>query len=83
MPSIDLRNYNRGKVDYSQKKDQVEKNRFLDFLKKDIAFGNAGLADKKKESLYVEISSLLQAGINLKSCLEIISSTQVNEKNNY
>ena len=49
-------------------------------LNYDISFGNKELNDKKKEYLYLELSSLLQAGINLKSSFELITADQQKEK---
>ncbi|WP_238381831.1 type II secretion system F family protein [Mucilaginibacter pedocola] len=46
------------------------------FLNRDISFGNGQFSDKKKESLYLELGSLLQAGINLKASLELLSDEQ-------
>ncbi len=72
MPSIDLTRYEQ-KKSVTKKED---KSSLFDLLNKDISFGNKQLPDKKKEALYLELSSLLQAGINLKSSLELISSGQ-------
>lgn len=49
-------------------------------LNKDISFGSKELDDKKKEALYMELSSLLQAGINLKSSFELITADLQKEK---
>jgi type IV pilus assembly protein PilC len=45
-------------------------------LNREISFGSKELSDKKKEYLYMELSSLLQAGINLKSSLELVAADQ-------
>jgi type IV pilus assembly protein PilC len=49
-------------------------------MNKDISFGSKELNDKKKEALYLELSSLLRAGIDLKSSIELITSGQETEK---
>lgn len=49
-------------------------------LNRDISFGKKELDDKKKEYLYLELSSLLQAGINMKSSFELITADQQKEK---
>jgi type IV pilus assembly protein PilC len=49
-------------------------------LNRDISFGSKELNDKKKEYLYLELSSLLQAGINLKSSFELITADQQKKK---
>ncbi len=50
------------------------KNTILDFLNKDIALFDSGFNDKKKEALYLELSILISAGVDIKSALEIIVS---------
>lgn len=52
----------------------------ITFLNKDISFGSGELSDKKKEAFYLEMSSLLEAGVNLKSSLELITVGQEKEK---
>jgi type IV pilus assembly protein PilC len=78
MPSIDLSRYeNKKKAKATNKTDD---DGLLAFLNKDISFGGNKLNDKKKEAFYLELSSLLQAGINLKSSLELITADQEKEK---
>jgi type IV pilus assembly protein PilC len=78
MPSIDLSRYAQKKP---AKPAKAEVNgSLMAFLNKDISFGNKELSDKKKEYLYLELSSLLQAGINLKSSFELITTDQEKEK---
>jgi len=79
MPSIDLSRYEKKKkvTKPSQKDDQGG---LMELLNRDISFGSKELSDKKKEYLYLELSSLLQAGINLKSSFELITTDQEKEK---
>jgi type IV pilus assembly protein PilC len=78
MPTIDLSRYEKKKkTPTAPKKDQGG---LIAFLNKDISFGSQELSDKKKEFLYIELSSLLQAGINLKSSFELITASQEKEK---
>jgi len=78
MPSIDLSRYeNKKKVKSPVKKDNGG---LIALLNKDISLGSGELNDKKKEALYLELSSLLQAGINLKSSLELVTADQEKEK---
>jgi len=78
MPSIDLSRYeNKKKAKPVGKPDDGG---MLALLNKDISFGGNKLNDKKKEAFYLELSSLLQAGINLKSSLELITADQEKEK---
>ncbi|TDQ11570.1 type II secretion system F family protein [Pedobacter metabolipauper] len=75
MPSIDVSRY--------QKKKQPVKGNpkdLLAFLNTDISFGSKQVPDKKKESLYVELSTLLLSGIDLRTSLELILVDQDNEK---
>jgi type IV pilus assembly protein PilC len=78
MPSIDLSRYEKKKVTKPIKAD--ENGGLLGLLNRDISFGNKELHDKKKEYLYLELSSLLLAGINLKSSFELITADQQKEK---
>ncbi|QEM09160.1 type II secretion system F family protein [Mucilaginibacter rubeus] len=78
MPSIDLSRYEPQKAPKPPK--QNGENSLLALLNKDISFGNQELSDKKKEALYLELSSLLLAGINLKSSFELITADQEKEK---
>lgn len=78
MPSIDLRTYKNKKQ--AAKTAPSPAGGILALLNKDISFGNGELSDKKKEYLYLELSSLLLAGINLKSSFELITADQEKEK---
>lgn len=79
MPSIDLSKYEKKKV-VKTSPGKADDSGIMGFLNRDISFGSKELADKKKEYLYLELSSLLQAGINLKSSFELITADQKNEK---
>src|ERR1700712_5534995 len=78
MPSIDLNRYETRKVIKPSK--QKDEGGIVALLNRDISFGSKELNDKKKEYLYLELSSLLQAGINLKSSFELITADQQKEK---
>ena len=78
MPSIDISRYEKKKVARPPKAGNG--GGLVALLNKDISFGSKELADKKKEYLYLELSSLLQAGINLKSSFELITADQEKEK---
>ncbi|HAL80963.1 MAG TPA: type II secretion system F family protein, partial [Mucilaginibacter sp.] len=78
MPSIDLSRYEaKKKVKPSKTNDEGG---LAGLLSRDISFGSKELNDKKKEYLYLELSSLLQAGINLKSSFELIMADQQKDK---
>ncbi|HEY2582444.1 MAG TPA: type II secretion system F family protein [Mucilaginibacter sp.] len=78
MPSIDLSRYETKKVVKSSK--VSDEGGLIALLNRDISFGKKELDDKKKEYLYLELSSLLLAGINLKSSFELITADQQKEK---
>ena len=78
MPSIDLSSYETKKKEKPSK--QKDEGGLMTVLNRDISFGSKELNDKKKEYLYLELSSLLQAGINLKSSFELITADQQNEQ---
>ena len=78
MPGIDLSRYENKKK--AKPADQPSDGGLLTLLNKDISFGGNAMNDKKKEAFYLELGSLLQAGINLKSSLELITADQEKEK---
>lgn len=78
MPSIDLNQY---KFQKSPKVKPVRKTGSIgDFLNRDITFGSSQLSDKKKEAFYMELSTLLSSGIDLKTALELILFDQAKAK---
>jgi len=78
MPSIDISRYDKKKT--SKISDSATDSSLMGFLNRDISFGNRELSDKKKEYLYLELSSLLQAGVDLKTGFELIQADQEKEK---
>jgi type IV pilus assembly protein PilC len=78
MPSIDLSQYEKKKAAKTAK--TAGSGGLIALLNMDISFGSKELSDKKKEYLYLELSSLLQAGINLKSSFELITADQEKQK---
>ena len=82
MPSIDLSRYEPKKAARQVKPAfvKVSKSSFSELLNRDISFGSMELADKKKEGLYLELSSLLEAGVDLKSSFELIMADQQKQK---
>jgi type IV pilus assembly protein PilC len=78
MPSIDLSRYAEKKK--AKPASGPNTGGLIAFLNKDINFGSKELSDKKKEAFYLELGSLLEAGINLKSGLELVTTEQQKEK---
>ena len=76
MPSIDISRYQKKK----QPTNKVQGKDWFALLNKDISFGGKQVCDKKKEGLYVELSTLLLSGIDLRTSLELILVDQENEK---
>jgi type IV pilus assembly protein PilC len=87
MPSIDLSQYDLKKRPAAQKaaaslKDSKapKPSGLMELLNRDISLGSGQLSDKKKEYLYLELSTLLQAGVNLKSSFELVMADQQKPK---
>ncbi len=57
-----------------------EKKSMFDFLNKDIAFFSSKFGDKKKERFYSELCILFEAGVDIRSSLELIEEEQIKEK---
>ena len=76
MPSIDI-----SKI---RKKDTPLKENegagFFAFLSKDISFGKGKLSDKKKESFYNELGTLIRSGIDIRSALELTAGSYTQKK---
>ena len=56
---------------------------FIEFLNKDISFGNNQLSDKKKEEFYLEFSTLLLSGIDIRTAFDLILVDQKNKKGRF
>jgi type IV pilus assembly protein PilC len=76
MPSIDISNYKQKKKAVPQT-DAVN---VFAFMSKDISFGDGQLTDKKKEAFYNELSTLINSGIDIKTALDLTTSSFTNEK---
>lgn len=76
MPSIDISAYKKN----SKPKQKVNGNNILDLLGKDISFGKGQLSDRKKESFYHELGTLIRSGIDIRSALELTSGSYTNQK---
>ena len=68
--SIDIRNIQTA----SKSVKKEAEGGIFDFLNKDISFSNGQLNDKKKEAFYSELSILLDAALDIRSALDIISN---------
>ena len=77
MPPIDISRYQKKRVTVEKTKTDL-----FTLLNKDISLSNGQISDKKKEGLYMELSTLLLSGIDLRSALDLIVLDQmaVNDK---
>lgn len=82
MPSIDISKYKKKPDQPSPREKKEGTGDILAFLNKDISFGNGQLPDKKKEEFYVEFSTLLLSGVDLKTAFDLILLDQKNSKDN-
>lgn len=76
MASIDISNYKNKKKTTSV----TWASNVFALLSKDIAFTNKQLTDKKKEMFYNELSVLINSGIDIKTALDLTTSSFTNEK---
>lgn len=76
MPTIDISAYGKK----NRPKTKPEGNGLLDLLGKDISFGNGQLSDRKKESFYNELGTLIRSGIDLRSALELTAGSYTHKK---
>jgi len=75
--TIDIRKLKKRKItNDSDKKSIADNNRLWSFLNKDIHFGSSKIPDRIKENFYLELWSLLTAGIDIRTALELITGEQ-------
>lgn len=77
MATINLSDYKPQQKKATQK--YTGKGTF-DFLSKDISFGDGQLPDKKKESFYNELGTLIRSGIDIKTALDLTASSFTSKK---
>jgi type IV pilus assembly protein PilC len=80
MPAIDLRKYERKNAG-NERKPSGDISSLSELLNREITFGNGELEDRKKEQLYLELSYLLEAGVDIKTALELIAADQKKKDN--
>jgi type IV pilus assembly protein PilC len=68
------------KISSAKKAPTTKNGGVMSFLNKDISLGSKQLNDKKKEGFYNELTLLLDAGVDIKSSLELIESEQVKKQ---
>ncbi len=74
MSGIDISKYNLTAADAGKKTKRDDN--ALSFLNKEISLFGKGISDKKKEAFYHELSILLEAGMDIRSALELIEKEQ-------
>jgi type IV pilus assembly protein PilC len=81
MNSIDVRFIrNKGKSPGSPEIPAAGDAGIWKYLNRDISF-RSGLPDKIKENIYLELGALLEAGVNIRSSLELIRDNQSKARN--
>ena len=89
MPGVDIKKYkflkdnnipSKGSPLKHPDKKERGKAGLFDFLNKDFKFFDSQLSDKKKEALYLKLSTLISAGVDIKSTLELVENDQRKEK---
>lgn len=77
MGSIDISGYQQKRPEGSGKNVKSEAAEgafsFSELMSRDISFGSGRLSDKKKDSFFFELSTLLQSGIDLKNSLDLMT----------
>lgn len=76
--SIKLENYNKKR----NNKETEKSSGLIELLNKDISFGGSKFDDKKKAQFYNDMFTLLDAGLNLNSTLQILDEESVKQKVN-
>lgn len=81
MATVDISKYQQ-KQGSKSPKNHVEKPSYslTELLSKDISFGSGKLSDKKKDSFFFELSTLLQSGIDLKNSLDLMTLEGAKDK---
>ncbi len=74
MAGIDLKLV-KAKTHAGTQKDRAAGPSIADYLNKDIKFLDSGFPDKKKEQFYSELTTLLSAGIDIQSALELLEES--------
>lgn len=78
---IDISEYQQKRVKVPEKDEAVQASfSWTELLSKDITFGSGKLSDKKKDSFFFELSTLLQSGIDLKNSLDLMTLDSLKDK---
>lgn len=78
--AIKLEQYQTSKKKKVKKKNE-DSSSIIDFLNKDISFGGNRFNNKKKEQFYTDLSTLVNAGLDLNAALKLLSEEQQKEEN--
>lgn len=80
MATVDISGYQQKKIKKAEKKAVKASFSWTELLSKDISFGSGKLSDKKKDSFFFELSTLLKSGIDLKNSLDLMTLESVKDK---
>ena len=79
MAGLDLRNYQAAPSVASSKKTKPG-NEKKGLLNRDISLSATRLSDKQKEALYLELGTMIAAGVDIKAALDLVEEEQKKEK---
>ena len=80
MATVDISGYQQKKTKKAEKKAVKTSFSWTELLSKDVSLGSGKLSDKKKDSFFFELSTLLQSGIDLKNSLDLMTLESVKDK---
>lgn len=72
MAQIDISKYKKANKKRDPRQDVVTSFDLIKFLNTDISFGTRQISDKKKEEFYLEFSTLLLSGIDIRTAFDLI-----------
>lgn len=72
MSKIDISRYKKKSSAPASPTKPASPSSIMDILNRDISFGNGQLPDKKKEEFYLEFSTLLLSGIDIRTAFDLV-----------
>ena len=77
--SLDIRKI-RSRHDVTNANQEMAKSSWWEFLNKDIRLGGSDLPDRVRERFYLELWTMLDAGVDIRTALELIRDEQKKKK---
>lgn len=82
MPNIDISQYKKKKKTTTARPPVTDQEASIwSFMNKDISFGDGQLPDRKKEEFYLELSTLLLSGVDLRTSFDLVLLEKEKSKN--